>query len=162
MTDHEKKVSEATMKKNLAMWEEADRVYEAFLELGEDFENRDWGMSDGKASLCIAMARDFPPSERVPTLSWTHHKNVRTMPRDKRKALLDHISWQLSAEGIRVSSEELTQIRHDLEGKPKKHELTWETNRRKLAKAKELLKECLPHITWEPLKQEVKEWLNSK
>lgn len=45
---------------------------------------------------------------------------------------------------------------------PKKHELTWETNRRKLAKAKELLKECLPHTTWEPLKQEVKEWLNSK
>lgn len=57
---------------------------QAWNEISEGFDKRDYA----KVRNWIWVARSIPPTERVPSLSWSHHRAVAHLEREERLAVL--------------------------------------------------------------------------
>lgn len=57
---------------------------------GDDiYQIADHTVSEDLVGRCIAVSREFPPTERHMTLSWTHHQAVMGLAKPLQKAMLN-------------------------------------------------------------------------
>lgn len=148
------------------MWKQLDFMLEKHVTMGERFWQVRWGLTEQTIRNYLSVARTFSPNRRPKHLSVGHCMQIQGCDQDKQDAL---IAWgdTMAERGERPNILEFKAKRGELEGRPPKEELTWETTRRKLHEAElrlvqceHLLRRCRPHLP-ESYQQEVDEWLLS-